>query len=757
MDASQITKLLQKQNTRYINRATTVDSSTMIWRNQIQSSKYIKGVATCTGLQNPNVPTEAIECNPDGTSSYGGGGKQMTLSTGSTKQYPSVFKGASGSASQVYSSDAILLQRAGRALCSTGLLDAPLDPYVILPSCYGMNTNGPTRDDPNPPINNNCTNPFLPPFDTYYKFKNVLTSKPDQNLKHYVEFCNGKVVEPPRAPLLSPWPAFIVGTNEGSSITTSSITYDGDNVYLTGTYTGTVDFYAGGRTDLTTYPMLLVPVVTLLAPNRNNGFVAQYSREGDIKWIASINVRTMNTVQPTAQGYSVQADAAGITVLGYLNETVEFYSGYYNGITTGTWEPVPGQGQSMSSTNGLFLARYNKDGNLLWLNLIDNVNAPTNAPGFGASPLTMSHLSTNGIQLYAATTFSGTVNLYAPNQFGAPLLSLVALHNLQALVVQYNVVDGTFQWAIKTDTPDVQASVYSEIAVQCDANHVYVSGYMVKSLQTYTKTTVSSSGTVSSTLTSIGDSHTKDAIYVLSYSTDGTFQWANRCDALLSYFYMQSVRIAVDATGLYLMAMVGQEVNVYRTHGTSSSTPSNPTMMTGAANTNQFAILKYNDAGNIVWMTKLTGVDTNGLSVNYNGCGIVSDGIGVYVTGGFTTFTLTLYNGAFVDPTVVGATIVPLNTTTSNPVSNIILNAFLVRYDTNGTVQWSTRAGQDTSTMTGCSVSTELSRVMMTGWATGPIDFYNANGVIGTSLRPAITDNYYSYVVAYDTDGNVIQ
>jgi len=29
--------------------------------------------------------------------------------------------------------------------------------------------------------------------------------------------------------------------------------------------------------------------------------------------------------------------------------------------------------------------------------------------------------------------------------------------------------------------------------------------------------------------------------------------------------------------------------------------------------------------------------------------------------------------------------------------------------------------------------------------------------VIGTSLRPAITDTYYSYVVAYDTDGNVIQ
>ena len=114
MDASQITKLLQMQNTRYINRSTTVDSSTMIWRNQIQSSKYIKGVKTCSGDQNTDVPTETACSNGDGTCSYGGGGKQMTLATGSTQHYPSVFRGAAGSASEVYSSDKILLQKAGR-------------------------------------------------------------------------------------------------------------------------------------------------------------------------------------------------------------------------------------------------------------------------------------------------------------------------------------------------------------------------------------------------------------------------------------------------------------------------------------------------------------------------------------------------------------------------------------------------------------------------------------------------------------------
>ena len=189
MDASQITKLLQKQNTVYLNRSQTVDSSTMIWRNQIQSSKYIKGVATCTGLQQTDVPTEAICPNGNGTFSFGGSGKQMTLATGSTQQYPSVYRGASGSASETYSSDKILLQKAGRAYCAE--LITAQDPYTILPTCYAANTNGPSAANPTPAVNNQDSNPYLPPFDTYYQFKNKLNTSPipDQNQKHKIEPC----------------------------------------------------------------------------------------------------------------------------------------------------------------------------------------------------------------------------------------------------------------------------------------------------------------------------------------------------------------------------------------------------------------------------------------------------------------------------------------------------------------------------------------------------------------------------------------
>jgi len=183
MDASQITKLRQKQQTQYIDRSKAVDASTMIWRNQIQSSKYIKGVATCTGLQQTSIPTEPVCPNGDGTFSFGGGGKQMSLVTGSSQKFPSVFRGASGSASETYSSDKILLQAAGRQYCAE--LISEKEQYTIVPPCE-CNVNGPTTTNPTPSVNDN-SNPYLPQFDTYYALKNKCFPSIDQNLKHVVQ------------------------------------------------------------------------------------------------------------------------------------------------------------------------------------------------------------------------------------------------------------------------------------------------------------------------------------------------------------------------------------------------------------------------------------------------------------------------------------------------------------------------------------------------------------------------------------------
>lgn len=211
MDASKITQLLQKQNTRYINRAQTLDSSTLTWKNQIQSSTYIKGVPTCRpALDPPSINTNEcpVGCRPvNGINAYGGQGKQTNLMTGSSQQYPNVLSGASGSASQVYSSENITLQAAGRNSCSVpgtspALPEVPQNAYVILPACYCVNTNGPTSnysstsyteiENPFPTPINNQSNPYLPAFDTYYSMKNPTCNFPipDQNQQHFVKQCH---------------------------------------------------------------------------------------------------------------------------------------------------------------------------------------------------------------------------------------------------------------------------------------------------------------------------------------------------------------------------------------------------------------------------------------------------------------------------------------------------------------------------------------------------------------------------------------
>lgn len=192
MDASQITKLREKQQTKYINHNKSVDSSTMIWRNQIQSSKYIKGITTCTGLRQTSIPTEPVCLNGDGTCSFGGGGKEMSLATGSSQKYPSVFRGALGSASETYSSDKILLQNAGHHYC-TDLITSQ-NVYTILPRCDCTNMNEPVL---NTVSTVNWANHYLPSFDTYYSLKNPCFPRIDQNQKHYVQkYCVSTICNP---------------------------------------------------------------------------------------------------------------------------------------------------------------------------------------------------------------------------------------------------------------------------------------------------------------------------------------------------------------------------------------------------------------------------------------------------------------------------------------------------------------------------------------------------------------------------------
>lgn len=801
MDASQITKLRQKQNTVYLHRNNTVDSSTQIWRNQIQSSKYVKGVATCTGLINTNVPTQAVCSNGDGTCSYGGRGKQIALTTGSSKHYQSVFSGASGSAAETYSSDKVLLQKAGRVYCNELITDQ--DTYTVFPKCYTSNTNGPTQDNPNPSVNNNATNPFLPAFDTYYQFKSRITNQPvpDQNLKHFVQVCDDCVQTPPTQPLHDSWPALISPENNDpyslaiiNGVTFGTRTYGpealhpyGSSTYVTGIFTGNVSFYHGGVYNTSTEPA----AVRLWEDTAGtSAFIASYRDDGHVQWVATIRARPGAQPSTLSQGYNTTVDDSGVYVCGYFNGLIEFYHGEPNsGASNVLTQPLGTGVTSMTTTNpsALFIVKYAPDGRLLWVNMVDNVNDIYYTGAIQVSDFITTQICTNGTYVYVCNYFAGGATIYDSNGVNPPTTVKMTLvsdnpSHQQSMLIQYSAKTGSFQWATQTNSSS-PLSTSDALAVECDANNVYVSGGFSATMDYYN--TRSTPGTFT-TLGTLTTQHypfptMNRSMYVMSYSTIGAFQWVSQVDSLSPNYGNDGVRISIDSTGLYVLSVFNRGITIYNNpivlanYGMTTIVMTNPDTQSDpmAAGALSLGVIKYNinqanpaNNGKVAWANKIKNVYKimNGASL-YVGASLVSDGVSVYVTGAMDNAVLGLYNSTTTsdqsEPPV--ASMNPLNTVqSSDPNAPPILDMFLVRYNaTSGNPVWMTIAGQNGSTAGSYGVYSNGSKTTVGGFGAGPIKLYNANGlsqptVVKKTLTPAGTLNFFGMTVNYDINGAVI-
>jgi hypothetical protein len=751
MDASKITELRQKQNTVYLHRSNTVDSSTMTWRNQIQSSKYIKGVATCTGLQNTDVPTEAVCPNGDGTFSFGGGGKQMTLTTGSSQQYPSVYRGAAGSASAVYSSDKILLQKAGRAYCAELITDQ--DAYTIIPNNVTVNTNGPTSANPNPSINNQDTNPYLPPFDTYHQFKNPQAPMIDQNQKHYVQYCDGCVVEP--IVTRYGWPLWMVGIPDSrmelsSRIISNSVTYNGDSVFVTGTFLGTINVYDGTPTP----PAMGPPTIVMTSESINlDAFLIKYDQSGKIQWFT-----TMKTVAGTqTTGYSIAVDATGIYVSGYTDGTINLYHAISRESYT-VYGPIISSLSTVSSA--LFVLKYTLSGYLQWVTLVDHVESQTLPPPYEGepsprndpqiSPMQMSQLCVDGKHVYVCNYFNTTATVYNSNGVlpltmdnSIPLASMS--YSTQAFLVQYNAETGATSWATQLLGDDITFNGTTRTGgLVCDANNVYMSGFFNTAAVCYDAVTPGSPtlGAIRYKISNGSD----NGMFIMSYSKTGIVQWINQGNILGTSFIPTGIQLTMDASGVYVVFPFSDVISLNNNPGGGSFVQ----LINPGVNTYNLGIVKYTLAGSIVWVNKILDVDR----IDTNGFSLSSDGSALYVTGGFGQNTIRLYNALAINPTIQAATLSTAGGDTST-------NAFLIKYNLLGALQWSTIIGRINNYAYGYRVLSNTNNIYLTGAALGAVDLYHSNGLaqptkIAISLVPNAGTYYYSYVIKYDHNGQVV-
>jgi len=200
MDASKITELRQKQANKYINRAKTVDASTLTWQRQIESSKYVATQAPVNDLAG------CVECGNGSTvsTSTQGVGPNAFYIDGTNilyvvppLNYPNPMHSAKGSAGSYTSCEQIAYMRAGQNSCGVAPLSAGLIQTLPSSFCgdgdiyYQPNNKGGSNliVPPGADVSGNWLNPYLPipkpniglteqqPFESYYKV-NTDPSKP---------------------------------------------------------------------------------------------------------------------------------------------------------------------------------------------------------------------------------------------------------------------------------------------------------------------------------------------------------------------------------------------------------------------------------------------------------------------------------------------------------------------------------------------------------------------------------------------------
>ena len=396
--------------------------------------------------------------------------------------------------------------------------------------------------------------------------------------------------------------------------------------------------------------------------------------------------------------------ASGTTDIGFAIATDSSGNVYIGGQNNGTATAFNADGTAFGRTilGGGFIVKYNTNGVVQWV-----VNTP-------------------GIVLGLATDSSG--NVYACAQFGTATTNVTFTSSNRetfasvfgsASLVKYDT-NGIGQWVQVVRGTGVVATTRS-VGVDSFGNS-YITGNSAsgQTLQVYNTDT-----TPYKILNGNGLLDT----FVVKYSPTTIPQWAAK---IASTANDRGFAITTDLSGnVYVTGEGGSaEVIVYNADGTAFS----PTLTNGGGG--DAFIVKYNTSGVVQWVARVSSSNSD------IGYAITTDSSGnVYVTGQGAQATVTAFNS----DTTAFATTLP-NAGTGD--------AFIVKYDTSGFVQWVARVAS-TAQDIGRAIATDSSgNVYVSGSGGGVVTAFNADA---TAFSPTLANagGTDAFIVKYNTSGFV--
>ena len=446
------------------------------------------------------------------------------------------------------------------------------------------------------------------------------------------------------------------------------------------------------------------------ATGKEDGFVYKYTSSGQALW--SVRIASSNTsIGVTVYGTATDSTGAlyvvgGASTDAYSASGILFYNANGSYAATVT---VP------RNASQPFLAKYTSSGVYQWAGYIATP-AGTNgeSPGYAVAVDPSNNVYLAGLIGSASTV----VTAYNANgtAFGTTFTTPAGAAG-DAVLVKYNG-SGTVQWMTRISS----SSDDFGRGLAADSSGVYMVGQM----NTGTTTAYNANGTSFGTLTSSGSTD----VIVAKYTLTGTCSWIARVATTAADV---GYAAALDSAGsLYLTGAIGAATaTAYSSSGSAFGTT-----LTSIGLGDAF-LVKYNSTGTVQWVAKMGSTQTD------IGYGVTTDsGNNVYVTGAQGAATFTAFS----------STNVAFGTTLTSRGSG---DAFLVKYNSTGTVQWVAQVGS-TATEAGYAITSDTSdnvylAVSASGSAPYSVTVYNSNASTFSSV--SLTTNSATVLAKYNSSG----
>lgn len=160
-----MTRLRQNQANIYTNRYKVQDASTLTWQKGLQASQIVRNVGAGASTTKEDTVNKCVNCAPQPADMISS--KQISFQ---------------GSGCNVYSSEAITLQKASQNMCGCGgAQPIPSEASYITTNTaaegWCVNSSGQPGA---------LAKLYLPPVDVYWQLKNPCFPNQDMNAKHFV-------------------------------------------------------------------------------------------------------------------------------------------------------------------------------------------------------------------------------------------------------------------------------------------------------------------------------------------------------------------------------------------------------------------------------------------------------------------------------------------------------------------------------------------------------------------------------------------